>query len=171
MKTNSTKQPEKTKAIQPGVIYISRLPYGFDDKAAFEFFPQFGEIKGVCFPRSKKTARSKGYMFVMFADQEVAKVAVKTMDGYVMVGKQLQAHLIQTKPGTAMAKKFKTEFSKFKFVPWKLLFRQRFNQAKGEDAVEKKIRRLLDGDQKKLQKLRDLDIDFNFPSYRNLLKN
>ena len=37
------------------VLYISRLPYGFDDKAAKGFFEQFDNIKGVCMPRSRKT--------------------------------------------------------------------------------------------------------------------
>lgn len=52
-----------------GILYISKLPYGFDDKAAFEFFSQFDTIKGVNFPRSRKTGRSKGYMFVSFENK------------------------------------------------------------------------------------------------------
>lgn len=37
------------------ILYISRLPRDFDDNAAYEFFKQFDEIEGICFPRNKKT--------------------------------------------------------------------------------------------------------------------
>ena len=55
------------------VLYISRLPYGFDDKAAKGFFEQFDNIKGVCMPRSRKTGWTKGYMFVLFENKKIAK--------------------------------------------------------------------------------------------------
>ena len=166
----TTNEPvTEQKPTKKGIVYLSRLPYGFDDKAAFSFFPQFGEIKGICFPRSKKTGRSKGYMFILFEDEEVAKVAVKTLDKYAMMGKQLKAQLVESKPGSAMLQKFKTFYTKFKFVPWKLLFRKRFNTAQSEEAMRKKMQKLLDQDEKKRKKLKDLGITFEFPGYAGLL--
>ena len=155
--------------IQQGIIYLSRLPYGFDDKAAFDFFPQFGEIKGVSFPRSKKTGRSKGYMFVLFSDIEVAKVAVKTMNGYMIIGKQIQASIVENKIGSSLHKKFKATHTKFKFIPWKLLFKQRFNTAQTEEAMLKKMKKLLESDAKKRDNLKELKIKHDFPGYQCLI--
>ena len=169
-KSSSPSEQEPTPTpIKKGIVYISRLPYGFDDKAAFAFFPQFGEVKGVCFPRNKKTGRSKGYMFVLFEDRDVAKIAAKTMDGYVMIGKQLKATVIEAKTGSKEMQKFKATHSKFKFVPWKLLFRNRFNKAQDEEAMKRKMKKLLEGDEKKRKKLKALGIDFNFGGYQALL--
>ena len=160
---------EETNFIKKGIVYLSRLPYGFDDKAAFAFFPQFGDVKGVCFPRNKKTGRSKGFMFVLFADEEVAKIAAKTMNNYVMVGKQLKACLVDVKQGSPVLQKFKASHSKFKFVPWKLLFRKSFDSAKDEESMKRKMRQLLESDEKKRQKLKALGINFNFAGYKHLL--
>ena len=167
-KTNNTTQPEPTP-IKKGIVYLSRLPYGFDDKAAFAFFPQFGEVKGVCFPRNKKSGRSKGYMFILFEDKEVAKIAAKTMDGYVMIGKQVKATVIEPKTGSAQMQKFKAASSKFKFVPWKLLFRNRFDKAQDEEAMKRKMKKLLESDEKKRNKLKALGIDYVFGGYQALL--
>ena len=37
------------------VLFLSKLPRDFDDRAACEFFKQFDEIEGVIYPRNKKT--------------------------------------------------------------------------------------------------------------------
>lgn len=69
------------------ILYISRLPRDFDDNAAYEFFKQFDEIEGICFPRNKKTGWSKGYMFIKLRSPEVALECQKEFDGYLMFNK------------------------------------------------------------------------------------
>ena len=147
------------------VVYVSRLPHGFDDEAGRKFFSQFGEVKGVCFPRSKKSARSHGYMFILFEDKEIAEVAAKTVNNYMMYGKMLKAKVLPQN-SRIVYDRFLKKHRKFKFVPWQKLFAQKFN--KNED-LEAKMTRLMEQDQIKEERLAKLGLDFPFPTYRSLL--
>ena len=44
--------------------------------------------------RSSKTGNSKGYAFVEFADEDVAKIVAETMQSYLLYGRLLQCHLV-----------------------------------------------------------------------------
>lgn len=153
---------------QSAVVYLSRIPYGFDERAAFEFFNQFGEIKGVCFPRSKKTGRSKGYMFVLFADRGVAEECVKVVDGYLMFKKQVKC-IILPESHEIIQSKFVQQPKKFKFIPWKTIFAKRFNKNNDVEYKKQKIRKLFEEDEKKLQKLREKHLDFEFPTFKQFV--
>lgn len=72
-----------------GVIYLGHVPHGFYEDEMKGFFSQFGRVTNVRLSRSKKTGGSKGYAFVEFADTDVARIAAKAMDSYLMGGKQL----------------------------------------------------------------------------------
>merc|ERR1740121_998937 len=50
----------------------------------------FGSVQS----KSKKTARSKGYGWIEFEEEEVAKIAAETMDGYLMFGRKLVCKLV-----------------------------------------------------------------------------
>ena len=158
-------QPEKSRN---AILYISRLPYGFDDDAGRKFFAQFGDVKGVCFPRSKKTGRSKGYMFILFEDREIAEVAAGTMNDYMMFGKLLRAKVLPENSKIVYSK-FLKESRRFKFVPWQKLFAQRFNAKKSDAEMVEKMKRLLEHDAEKAKRFKELGLDFDFPSYRSLL--
>jgi len=41
-------------ATMPGVVYISHLPWGFEEQPMKEYFKQFGAIKRLKISRSKK---------------------------------------------------------------------------------------------------------------------
>ena len=58
------------------------------------FFSQFGTVTNLRLSRSKRTGASKGYAFIEFGDAETASIAAKTMDKYLMHGKQLVAHVV-----------------------------------------------------------------------------
>lgn len=68
-------------------MYLGRLPYGWVEDGIKQYFSQFGEVLGVKLQRSKKTNRTKGYGFVKFDDDGVAKTAAESMNGYMMFGK------------------------------------------------------------------------------------
>ena len=74
---------------QKGIVYIGHLPKGFEEDELKRFFSQFGEVSKLKMARSKKSARSKGYAFLEFKDKEVGEIAVNTMNGYMMFGKQI----------------------------------------------------------------------------------
>jgi hypothetical protein len=77
------------------VIYVGHIPYGFFEKEMKEFFGQFGKCKKVKIARSSRTARSKGYGWVQFENSDVAAIACKTMDGYMMNRKKLVVNLLE----------------------------------------------------------------------------
>lgn len=61
------------------------------------FFGQFGSVKNVRLSRSKRTAKSKGFAFVEFKCPEVAPIAAKAMDGYMMFSQKLKVHAVKQK--------------------------------------------------------------------------
>ena len=79
---------------QKGVLYVGHLPCGFYDTALKRYFKQFGRIRKVRVERSIKTGRPKGYAFIEFVNEEVAKIAAEATDNYVINRKVLKAKYI-----------------------------------------------------------------------------
>lgn len=77
-----------------GVIYVGHIPEGFFEPQMRKFFTQFGKVLRLRISRSKKTARSKGYAFVEFEEESVAKIVAETMQGYLLFDKTLVCHLL-----------------------------------------------------------------------------
>ncbi len=163
-----TKIQSESEQSKNAVLYISRVPYGFDDNAAWEFFKQFGEIKGVCFPRSKKSGRSKGYMFILFEDRDVAMECAKSVDNYYLFRKSVKC-VVLPQNHKIIYNKFKKNPKKFKFTPWKLLFKKAFNSSKGDYRI-KKVKNLLHKDDKKVQRFAEKGLSFKFVTYRDLVE-
>lgn len=103
------KRPKKTKAnrleemqaaadkepVEPrGVIYVGHIPDGFFEPQMRKFFSQFGKVTRLRISRSKKTAKSKGYAFVEFEEESVAKIVAETMQGYLLFDKTLVCHVL-----------------------------------------------------------------------------
>ena len=77
------------------VLYVGHLPKGFNETELKNFFQQFGEVTKLRVSRSVKTARSRGYAFLEFAEKRVAEIAARSMDGYMIFGRQLDVHILQ----------------------------------------------------------------------------
>jgi len=77
-----------------GVMYLGRIPKGFHEKQMSTFFTQFGDVKRIKLFRSKQHHVSKGYAFIEFEAPEVAALVAGAMNGYLMMDKQLVAHVI-----------------------------------------------------------------------------
>lgn len=86
---NIKAKPKKINKSIRGVIYIGHIPHGFYEEQMRQYFKQFGRVCNVIVCRSKKTNRSKGFGFVQFENQDVAKVAAETMDNYLMFKRRL----------------------------------------------------------------------------------
>ncbi|XP_033121888.1 MKI67 FHA domain-interacting nucleolar phosphoprotein-like [Anneissia japonica] len=80
--------------IEPGVIYVGHIPHGFFEPQMRHFFSQFGTVTRLRISRSRKSGRSKGYGFVEFEYNEVAKIAAETMNNYLTYNKLLKCHLM-----------------------------------------------------------------------------
>nr|CAD7203070.1 unnamed protein product [Timema douglasi] len=83
-----------------GVVYISRLPYGFFENELRKYFIQFGQVTQIYLRRSKKTGKSCGYAFVEFLSAEVAKVAASTMHNYLCCNRLLKRKTTPSSPDT-----------------------------------------------------------------------
>jgi len=77
----------KVSPNQKGVLYVGHLPKGFNENEIKSFFAQFGQVTKLRVARSKKTARTKGYCFLEFAEAQVAVIAQKAMHNYMMFGR------------------------------------------------------------------------------------
>lgn len=73
------------------VVYLGHLPKGFDEDEIRKFFNQFGKIKRMKLFRAKKSLASKGYAFLEFETEEIAKVVTEAMDGYFLMERKLVA--------------------------------------------------------------------------------
>ncbi|KAH3686168.1 hypothetical protein WICPIJ_002857 [Wickerhamomyces pijperi] len=93
--TKSTKQQsKKEKATKKGLVYLSRLPKGFEKEEITKYFNQFGDITNIHVPVSKRTGNFKHYAFLEFSNAEDAKIAVETMNNYLVLGHILKAKLM-----------------------------------------------------------------------------
>merc|ERR1712051_782459 len=77
-----------------GILYVGHLPKGFNETELKNFF-QFGQVTKLRVSRSVKTARSRGYAFLEFAERKVAEIAAKAMNNYLMFGRQLDVHIME----------------------------------------------------------------------------
>jgi len=83
------------EAVEPrGVLYVGHIPEGFFEPQMKKFFAQFGKVTRLRISRSKKNAKSKGYGFVEFEEESVAKIVAETMQGYLLFDKTLVCHLL-----------------------------------------------------------------------------
>ncbi|KAI6190195.1 hypothetical protein M3Y97_00090300 [Aphelenchoides bicaudatus] len=96
MKTTSSKDVdiEKLREEAKGrVIRLKQIPFGFFDFQILQFFSQFGTVKRVRVPRTKK-GHVKRIAFVYFAEPEVARIASESMDNYLMFDSRVQSTVL-----------------------------------------------------------------------------
>ncbi|KAK2839431.1 hypothetical protein Q5P01_013171 [Channa striata] len=85
---------EKGSRLTPGVLYVAHLPRGLHEPELKSYFEQFGKILRLRLSRSKKTGGSKGYAFVEFECDEVAKIVAETMNNYLMGERLIKCHVM-----------------------------------------------------------------------------
>jgi len=72
-----------------GVVYLGHIPNGFLEPQMLKYFSQFGKVSKMRLSRSKKTGGSKGYAFIEFQEESVAKIVAQTMNKYLLFEKTL----------------------------------------------------------------------------------
>jgi RNA recognition motif-containing protein len=135
--------------IEPGLIRLSGLPYGFFERELYSYFSQFGVVTRLKLVRSKKTGGSRGYAYIEFEDEDVARIASETMNGYLMFRSLIKSRMMDRK---------KIDTEKL-FRNWKRLFtvktpkqkRALYNRLKSNEQIEKSNQRRA----KKLSKQQD----------------
>lgn len=104
-KVHHTEETTKT----PAVIFVGRIPHGFYEEQMRKYFSQFGKVISVRLSRSPKTGRSRGFAFIKFDCEEVARIAVDSMDNYLMFGKLLKCSLLDNTSARDMHALFKRQ--------------------------------------------------------------
>lgn len=80
--------------LQPAVVYVGHVPFGFHERQLEAFFGQFGEVTRVKLARSKRTGGSRHFAFVEFRRLHVAKVVVEAMNGYLIYRRRLVCAIV-----------------------------------------------------------------------------
>lgn len=165
---NKFKKLEKITSTQKAnraILYLGHLPKGFNEEQLKGFFAQYGEVTRLRVSRSKKTARSRGYAYVEFADKEIAEIAANSMDKYLMFGKQVECHIVED----AHRDTFKNGNRDFKFIPTQLIFRKRKNEEKTPEQLKARVSGLLEKEKEKRDRLKELGIQYDFPGYKAIV--
>ena len=152
-----------TQGTGKGVLYVGHLPKGFNETELKNFFQQFGEVTKLRVSRSKKTARSRGYAFLEFAERKVAEIAAKAMNDYLLFGRQLDVHIMED--GTVHKDTFKHGNRDWSFKPTKEMFRGKMNSEKTDASKKARVKGLLEKEKEKRDRLKELEIDYKFPGY------
>ena len=70
-------------------LYVGNLSYDTTLDALKAAFAEFGDIVDAVIITDKNTGRSKGFGFVEFADEAMAKAAMEAMNGKDLEGRSL----------------------------------------------------------------------------------
>nr|XP_060623456.1 MKI67 FHA domain-interacting nucleolar phosphoprotein [Anolis sagrei ordinatus] len=145
----------------PGVIYVGHLPRGLYEPQLREYFNQFGTVTRLRLSRSKKTGGSKGYAFVEFEYDEVAKIVADTMNNYLFGERILKCHFMP--PEKVHPALFKGSEKKFKKPVYPAV--KRYNRKRTAKETEKMTMRLLKKERQLRKRLAKKGIDYDFPGF------
>lgn len=152
---------EKTEKLTPGVIYLGHIPRGLFEPQLKGYFSQFGNVTRVRLSRSKKTGGSKGYAFVEFECDEVAKIVAETMNNYLFCERLLKCEFIP--PEKVHEKLFKGCSRIFKKPSYPAV--ARYNRKRTVEQKEKMTKRLLAKERMLRKRLSAKGIDYDFPGF------
>ncbi|XP_043103994.1 MKI67 FHA domain-interacting nucleolar phosphoprotein [Puntigrus tetrazona] len=154
-------RPKSGQSLSSGVLYVGHLPRGLFEPQLKSYFQQFGKVTRIRVSRSKKTGRSKGYGFVEFECDEVAKIVAETMNNY-LIGERLIK--CQVMPPEKVHEKL--------FLGSKLGFKRpkqpavtRYNKKHAEEDQKKVASKLLSKESKLRKRLAAKGIDYDFPGF------
>ncbi|KAJ4307159.1 nucleolar protein [Collariella sp. IMI 366227] len=149
---------------KPGVMYLARIPHGFYEHELRSYFGQFGDITKLRVVRNKKTGASRHRAFIEFADAEVADIAARTMDKYLLFGHILTAKLVpsaQVHPDL-----FKGANRRFKVVPWNKMAGRQLERPLSESQWQVKITKEEKRRADRAEKLKDMGYEFEAPALK-----
>ncbi|XP_046845954.1 MKI67 FHA domain-interacting nucleolar phosphoprotein-like [Xenia sp. Carnegie-2017] len=158
------KKKKEEDDLTPGIVYVGHIPHGFYEREMRGFFSQFGTVNRLRLSRSKKTGGSKGYAFVEFACDEVAKIVAETMNNYMMFGRLLKCNVVSKEKihprlWAGCNRRFRSKLS----GPTNTDIH---NKPRSLKQNAKRIGKLVAKEGRKRAKLEELGIDYSFPGYK-----
>ncbi|XP_031552845.1 MKI67 FHA domain-interacting nucleolar phosphoprotein-like [Actinia tenebrosa] len=163
-KVKKIKPKDSDGELVPGVVYLGHIPHGFYENEIRNFFEQFGTVNRVRLSRSKKSARSKGYAFIEFDCDEVAKIAAETMDNYMMFGRLLKCKVIS--PDKIHPRLWEGSNRKFRHVSRNEIAIKKQNKERNQKEHAANVKNILKKESRKRKKLEKLGIAYDFPGYK-----
>lgn len=157
-----TKKPQQKKKekLNRGVVYLGHLPSTLSESHIYNYCAQFGDISRFRLSRSKRTGNSKGYAFVEFESEDVAKIVAETMDNYLFGERLLSCKFMPRK------KVHKDLFSQRNALFHRPSFPavKRYNRKRGHLQMLKMEYRFKKKEKLLRKKLAAKGIDYSFPS-------
>ena len=167
-RTQKLENVVEAQDITTGVLYVSHLPWGANESLLKKYFEQFGKIERYILPRSKETGRIKGYAFIEFESLEIAEVAAKTMNNFILFERILKCDVVTDRT------KYKTIFKRwknqFKFFNKYKKFVQERNKKKTQTEMKEAVTGFLEKEEKRRLKLKELGINYSFPGFAFCVK-
>lgn len=157
------KKQGKAHASTPTVIYFGRLPNSMTEEPLRKYLAQFGDVSRLRLSRNRRTGASKHYAFVEFDDEDVARIVAETMDNYLIENRMLQAKVVPK--DKVHPKMWVGADRKFKKVRHAEKHQDRHNAVRTQESREKAERKLLERQEKKKDKIKKQDIDYDFDGY------
>uniref|UniRef100_A0A3Q2PYT1 Nucleolar protein interacting with the FHA domain of MKI67 n=1 Tax=Fundulus heteroclitus TaxID=8078 RepID=A0A3Q2PYT1_FUNHE len=151
----------KGNRLTPGVVYVGHLPVGLFEPQLRSYFEQFGKVLRLRLSRSKKTGGSKGYAFLEFECDEVAKIVAETMNNYLMGERLIKCQVI---PPEKVHEKL--------FVGSQKMFKRpcdpavsRYNRKRSAEQIATMTERLLRKESRLRRKLAQHGLHYHFPGF------
>ncbi|CAG5866002.1 unnamed protein product, partial [Menidia menidia] len=162
-KVQEAKKNKASKGLRltPGVLYVGHLPLGLFEPQLKAYFEQFGKVLRLRLSRSKKTGGSKGYAFVEFECDEVARIVAETMNNYLMGERLIQCHTVP--PEKVHEKLFVGSQRTFKKPAYPAV--GRYNKRRSAEQVAKMTQKLLRKESKLRKRLAAHGIEYDFPGF------
>lgn len=153
---NKKKQKKDSQSSQintaSDTIYLGHVPSGFYEKEIKSFFNQFGDVRRVKLFRSEKTGASKGYAFIQFVSSDIPPIVAEAIHGYFLSDRQLVCNVVPT-----------SKCHEGMFLPpqKKEVTEKVSDESTSEMKAEKRIRRITRLQKTKMNRLKELGIDFD----------
>ncbi|XP_059676505.1 MKI67 FHA domain-interacting nucleolar phosphoprotein [Gavia stellata] len=147
--------------LTPGVVYVGHLPRGLCEPQIYEYFEQFGTVTRLRLSRSKKTGGSKGYGFIEFESDDVAKIVADTMNNYLFSERLLKCQFMP--PERVHENLFKNSNRIF-LKPSQPAVR-RYNKIRSLVQKAKMTKRLLRKEKLLRKRLAEKGINYDFPGF------
>ena len=152
-----------------GIIYLGHIPHGFFEQEMRHYFSQFGRVQSVRLSRSHRTGRSRGYAFVKFRCDEVAKVAAETMNNYLMYNRLVKCQVVSGHRNMfRRGKHWRSQRER------EDVMKQRYDKLHSVSSMQKyrkRIRNVVAKENKLKNKLRERGYCFDYPSVTELVES
>lgn len=150
---------EPNEPVRRGVVYLGHIPHGFYESQMRDYFSQFGDVRRLRISRSKYTTKMRGYAFIEFESEDVAKIVADTMNNYLMFEHVLKCEFIP--PGKIHASMFKNCWRRITPDKKTLIAKRHHNSFKSPSKVVRAKKRASQTLLKTKEWLAAIGIEFN----------